>query len=274
MKIKLFLNRDVNSNANFYFEKAKKLKFKIPGITETLERTKKEIEEFKKEKENYTIKKEQKKKLEVHKKKEWFDKFRYTYTTNGFLFVIGKDAGTNEVLLKKHLEENDLVMHTEAPGSPFGLIKNAKEKVSKEEIEECAAFLSCFSSQWKKGFGTADAFWVNFDQVSKKAESGEYMSKGSFMVRGKKNILKNINLRICLGVKTEKITIDNEEIEIEELFSGSENACKKFCNNRYIKIEPGQDNYKKLTKEIRKRLKTHLEDLPKYIPNNCKVLKK
>jgi hypothetical protein len=155
-----------------------------------------------------------------------------------------------------------------------GIIKNGKNEVSKEEIEECAQFLCCFSSQWKKGFGTADAFWVEPEQVSKKAESGEYMSKGSFMVRGKKNILKNINLQICLGVRTEKLNIEGEEIEIEELFSGSLNSCKKFCENRFIKLEPGQDNYKKLTKEIKKRLKFNLEDLPKYIPNNCKILKK
>ena len=53
------------------------------------------------------------------------------------------------------------------------------------------------------------------------------------------------------------------------------NACKKYCNNRYIKLEPGLDNYKKMTKEIKTRLKvSNLEDLPKYIPNDCKILKR
>ena len=96
------------------------------------------------------------------------------------------------------------------------------------------------------------------------------------MIRGEKNIVKNIQNRIHLGIKKEKIKIDeNEEIETYELFSGSENACKKFCKNNYIKLEPGNDNYKALTKEIKKRLKIqYLEDLPKYIPNNCKILKK
>ena len=274
MEIKLSLNKDVNQNANFYFEKSKKLKGKIPGIKKTILLTKKEIKDFESQKEKYLEKQEKDKMIKLHKKKEWFDKFRSTMTSNGFLVVIGKDAVTNEVLIKKHLEDNDLVMHTQAPGSPFGLIKDGKDKITKEDISEAIEFLCCFSSQWKKGFGTADAFYVNPDQVSKKAQSGEYMSKGSFMIRGTKNIIKNVQLKICLGIKKEKITLEDKEVEVETMFSGSQKACKKFCGNNYIKLEPGQSNYKALSKDIKKKLKGHIEDLPKYIPNNCRILKK
>lgn len=275
MQIKLIMNKSVNENANLYFEKAKKLKSKIPGIEKTIEKTKKEIEEFEEKKEQYLKKKQKEETLKIHKKKEWYDKFRFTHTTSGFLCVLGKDAGTNEILIKKHMQENDIVIHTEAPGSPFCLIKEASGKISKEEIEEAAQFTCCFSAQWKAGYGTADAFWVKPEQVTKKALSGEYMSKGAFMIYGQKNIIKNIPLKICLGVKKQQTTTqENEKIEYEELFSGSENACKKYSPNRFIKLEPGKDTYKALTKEIKKRLKTHIEDLPKYIPNNCKILKK
>ncbi len=284
MEIKLSLNKDVNYNANFYFEKAKKLKRKIKGVDEIIEKTQKEIIKFEEQKEEYLKKKEEKKKIEVHKKKEWYEKFRYTFTSSGFLVVIGKDAGTNEILIKKHTEENDIIFHTQAPGSPFGIVKSAISKsnsdfestvlLSKTELEEVAQFICCFSSQWKKGYGTADAFWVFPKQVSKKAESGEFMSRGSFMIRGKKNIIKNVVLRIYLGIRKEEIEIGDEKLEIKNLFSGSENSCKKYCNNNYIKLEPGNDNYKKLTKEIKKRLKSHIEDLPKYIPNGCRILKK
>lgn len=274
MEIKLFLNKDVNENANFYFEKAKKLKAKLPGIEKTIDKTKEEIAHFEERKEEYIKKKERSEKLNKYKKKEWYEKFRYTFTSSGFLFVLGKDAGTNEILVKKYMEENDLVFHTQAPGSPFGILKSAKSQATESDILEAGQFLACFSAQWKRGFGSADAFWVNPEQISKKAESGEYMSKGSFMIRGDKNILKNVNLRICLGVKKDTIEIEDEKFEIEELFSGSEQACKKYCGNRFIKLEPGDDNYKKLNKEIKKKLKTSVEDLPKYIPNNCKILKR
>ena len=280
MEIKLKLNKSVNDNANIYFEKSKKLKSKLSGIEKIIFKTKKEIVEFEKHKELYLKKKEKDKKIKTHKKSVWYDKFRYTTTSNGFLVVIGKDSGTNEILIKKHMEEDDIVMHTESPGSPFGLLKKGLKKAPKEDIEEAMQFVACFSKQWTRGFGNAEVFWVEPKQVSKKANTGEYIAKGGFMIRGEKNINKNIQTRICLGIKKETIETKNEEGEIENietdiLFSGSEKACKKYCGSRYIKIEPGNDNYKALTKEIKKRLKIqYLEDLPKFIPNNCKILKK
>ena len=275
MKIKLFLNKDVNINADYYFKKAKKLKAKLPGVEKAIERTKEEIDNFEEKKNNHIENKRKEEKLKHHIKKEWYEKFRWTRTQNEFLFVLGKDAGSNEVIVKKYLSENDLIFHTEAPGSPFGILKNGRNNASKEEIEECAQFLGCFSQQWQRGFGTADVFWVYPEQVSKKAQSGEYIAKGAFMVYGEKNILKNVPLRICLGVVKRNIESEDENITYEELFSGTETSCKKYCNSRYIKIEPGKETYKSLTKEIKKRLKiSTIEDLPKYIPNNSKILKK
>lgn len=277
MKIKLFLNKDINFNANHYFSKAKKLKNKLPGIEETVDNTKKLIKDFEKEKENYLKKSEENRKIKKYVKKEWYDKFRYSFTSNGLLLVFGKDSTTNEILLKKHLEESDLVFHTEAAGSPFGILKKGKESIQDKEIlYEAAQVISCFSKQWKKGYGTADAFWVLPDQVSKKAESGEYISKGSFMIRGKKNEIKNIVLNICVGVYEKKIEGEegDEEIKLYEIISGSEKACKKFCGNRYAKLEPGINKYKILNKEITKKINFKIEDLPKYVPNECKVLKK
>ncbi len=276
MEITLYLNKDINGNANFYFEKAKKIKAKKTGLLKAIEQTKKEISQFEEKKQKYLEKKEKEEKVKNIKKKQWFDNFRWTLTSKDFLFVCGKDAITNEILLKKHLEENDLVFHTQAAGSPFGILKNGKNKASKEDINEAAQYLSCFSKQWKAGFGSADAFWVYPEQISKTAQSGEYIAKGAFMIRGDKNILKNVSLQICLGIKEEHIVDeDGNKIKLENLFAGSLESCKKHCNNRYIKLEPGQDNYKKMANEIKKKLKTlDLGELPKLIPNNCRILKK
>ena len=76
MEIKLFLNKSVNENANIYFEKAKKLKAKLPGTLEAIEKTKTEIKEFEDKKEKYSQKKENTKILEANKKKEWYEKFK------------------------------------------------------------------------------------------------------------------------------------------------------------------------------------------------------
>ncbi len=273
VEIDLKLNENVNQNAEKYFSKSKKLKAKLPGLEEAILNTKKQIKEFEEKKEKHIEKKEFEEKVLIHKKKEWYEKFRYTFTENGLLVVLGKDAGTNEVLVKKHLEENDIVFHTEAPGSPFAIVKGGRDKLSKSEIEGIAQVVASFSSQWKRGFGTADAFWVYSEQISKKAQSGEFISKGSFMVRGEKHIVKNIPLKICLGVFHEKLEIDSQVHEFDSVISGYETMISKKCK-KFVKMEPGDCKYKALNKEIKKRLGITVEDLPKFVPNEVKVLKK
>ena len=273
MKITLNYTKSVAENANKYFDKAKKLKKKIPGVKQIIEKTQKEITELEHQKKKTEEEHSKKQSIEQHKKKEWFDKFRSTKTSTGFLFVIGRDATSNEVLIKKHTEENDLIFHTNAPGSPFGVLKNANKTADKKTFQEAAQFLCCFSKQWKKGFGTADAFWVTPEQVSKKAESGEFIARGAFMIRGKKNEIKNVTLQICVGVKEEKLTIEEEIITQQVGFSGSEEACKNYCK-KYVKLEPGELKPKKVATEIKKKLGVTIDDLPKFIPQGVKVLKR
>ena len=284
MEVKLSLNKDVNGNADSYFSQSKKLRSKLEGIDRIISITKQEIKKLEDKKTDYEKKEEFKEKVEGLIEREWYEKFRYTFTSSGFLFVIGKDAASNEVLIKKHANRKDVIFHTQEAGSPFGILKegflevndeeNFKLKASETDLYEAAQFLACFSAQWKAGRGSADVFWVILDQVSKEAQSGEFLSKGSFMVRGKRHFMKNVILRICCGVRV--ITLrgdDDEKIEINELFSGSQAACEKYCKGRYLKLEPGQLKYKQLTKEIKTRLKISPQDLPKLLPNECKIMK-
>lgn len=44
-----------------------------------------------------------------------------------------------------------------------------------------------------------NAYWVTGDQVSKTAPTGEYLTTGSFMIRGKKNFLPPSNLILGLS---------------------------------------------------------------------------
>lgn len=45
----------------------------------------------------------------------------------------------------------------------------------------------------------AGAWWVNSEQVSKTAPTGEYLTTGSFMIRGKKNFLPPAQLTMGLS---------------------------------------------------------------------------
>lgn len=56
----------------------------------------------------------------------------------------------------------------------------------------------CRSSAWDAKIVTS-AWWVHSHQVSKTAPTGEYLTVGSFMVRGKKNFLPPCPLVMGFG---------------------------------------------------------------------------
>ncbi len=264
MRIRLDLSKDVHRNAEIYFNLAKKLKKKLPGLDGAIEKTKQEIEKIKGVKKDL-VEREIVKRLKIGK---WYEKFRYTRTSLGLLVVIGRDATSNEILLKKHLEDDDLVIHSMYPGSPFCLIKGGLSKAKDSDIIEAGQFTLSFSKAWKHGFGVADFFVVNPDQVSKKAPSGEFIKKGSFMIYGKKRIFKNIPLRIGLGYYTEEV----DGMRVRVPFSGATDSCKSLCE-KFVILEPGDLNYKKLGEIIKKKLGIFVDELPKFVPNYCKIAK-
>ena len=273
MNIKLFLNKDINYNANFYFEKAKKLKSKIPGILKTIEKTEIEIQNLQKNKDSYIQKKEENDFIEKNIKKKWYEKkFRHTFTKNNFLFVIGKDSSSNESLIKKHLEKDDLVFHSETFGSPFGILKNSKNKANEIDLKQAGQFLLCFSNLWKSNFGIGDVFFVDENQISKKADTKTFLEKGSFMIKGEKNFIKNLELKIGIGFYFEKIKKEENEIKQKIILSGSPNFIKEKCF-LYLFLIPGNDNFKKLNNQIKKKFKFQIDELSHFIPNNSKILK-
>lgn len=56
----------------------------------------------------------------------------------------------------------------------------------------------CRSVAWNEKVITS-AWWVYDNQVSKTAPTGEYLSTGSFMIRGKKNFLPPTTLVMGFG---------------------------------------------------------------------------
>ena len=120
---------------------------------------------------------------------------------------------------------------------------------------------------WKNNFGTSDVFWVEENQVSKTTKSKEFIEKGSFMIKGKKNIIKNIKLELYFGYEEKELQIEKRKEKYHNFISSSFPYCKK-C----VKITPGNLKQKELSKKIVKFLKVRkIENLPKYIPQNCYV---
>lgn len=125
----------------------------------------------------------------------WFEKFHFFISTENELVIGGRNAQENEMIVKKYLESTDLYFHSEAHGASSIACKGRAENT----IEEASYMALCMSKCWDDGV-IKPVFYVDSDQVSKSAPSGEYLSKGSFMIRGKKNIKNPYRLEYGVGL--------------------------------------------------------------------------
>jgi len=141
--------------------------------------------------------------IKILTNKEWYEKYRWFLSTDDVLAIGGRDSSSNSVLIRRHLTENDYIFHAEVNGSPFFILKNANNKTSadlSQSIIETAQATVSFSRSWKDNLSSADAYWVYPSQVKKGAPTGQYLPKGAFIIEGKKNFVKNLEIKLAIGL--------------------------------------------------------------------------
>ena len=147
--------------------------------------------------------KQEKALLQPIRRQLWFEKFTWFISSDGYLVIAGKDASQNEMLYRKYLRKGDVYCHADLHGAPSVVIKNNPSTpdapVPPATLAQAGSLSVCSSNAWdsKAGMG---AWWVNADQVSKSAPTGEFLPMGSFMVRGDKNFLPPAQLLLGLGI--------------------------------------------------------------------------
>jgi hypothetical protein len=124
-----------------------------------------------------------------------YEKYRWFFTSSGKLVIGGKSAEQNEDIMSE-VEDDDVVMHTSSPGSPFCVIKNPNKK----DLDECAVFTACFSQDWKKGKKKTEVHIFKGEQVTK----NKGMSMGTFGVMGSIQRRK-VELKLVLDFQKGKI---------------------------------------------------------------------
>ena len=114
------------------------------------------------------------------------NKFREAELSSGILALAGKNAENNEELVKQ-VGNNEYVLHTAAPGSPFVNIKSDIKKVSKEDLKEAAIFCAKYSQAWKKAATKKDVEVHVF--LGKDIFKQKDMKLGTFGVKKFKSIV-------------------------------------------------------------------------------------
>jgi predicted ribosome quality control (RQC) complex YloA/Tae2 family protein len=248
------LRHSTQDNANKYYSRSKKAEKKLKGAEKTLHETEAKIEELEK---HVELAKATQQPLIRRRKKKWFEKFRWFSSSDGLLVIGGRDATTNELLIKKHMEPHDLVFHAEILGAPFVLIKTEGKTSPERTLGEAAQQAASYSRAWREMLTTLNVYWINPHQVSKTPPSGQFLKKGSFMIRGKKHFIRGVPLRIALGAK-----IGEDEIRV----IGGPVAAINSQTDVYVEIVPGDLKSSQLAKQIRHQLSTKVsEDLKRSI---------
>ena len=105
----------------------------------------------------------------------------------------------------------DLYVHADLHGATSVIIKNhTGQPVPPKTLNEAGCMAVSYSAAWEARIVTS-AWWVQHSQVSKTAPTGEYLTTGSFMIRGKKNFLPPCYLMMGFGFmfKLDETCIEN-----------------------------------------------------------------
>ena len=271
VKVEIFINKSVDENAALYYEKAKKAKKKLEGIEKAISDSEKMMLDHKKSVEKDVNVQE---KIEKKKRKlEWYEKFRWFFTSEGKLVIGGRDASSNEQVIKKHTDRGDLVFHTDMAGSPFMIIKSEGKDISEIEKEETAEFLSCYSRAWKAGISSIQVFYVTPEQVTKEANSGEYLQKGSFMIKGKTNYI-HASLKLAVSIINDRVYAGPISSIKSTLSNYYPDAKKSELEKMFVKIVQGSTKSSQIAKNIRKILGGDLDEIIKILPpGGCRISK-
>jgi predicted ribosome quality control (RQC) complex YloA/Tae2 family protein len=116
------------------------------------------------------------------------------------MVVICRDRQQNEQIVRRYLTKGDIYVHADFHGATSCVIKNPSGgDVPPKTLSEAGGMAASFSSAWDAKI-VSGAYWVRHDQVSKTAPTGEYLTAGAFMIRGKKNFLPPVPLVVGYGI--------------------------------------------------------------------------
>ena len=237
-KIKINPDLPLPSIASKLFDESKKQKGAIKSIEKLIKKTEDKLEK--------TIQKGEIARGSIGfaevRKKSWFERYRWFYTSDGILAVGGRDSSSNSAIIRKYMEKDDKVFHAEIHGSPFFILKDKNETIMPLSIRETSHATVCFSRAWKEGMYGVNCYWVTPEQVKKAAPSGQTMGKGSFIIEGTRNYNKITTLKLGIGI------LQKEEDYL--LVCGPPEPIKKTCVC-YVVIEPGSIEIADMGKRIR-----------------------
>lgn len=198
---------------------------------------------------NKVVKKNKSIKIELISNK-WYHEFHWWFTIKGILVIGGKNADQNEKIVKTYLMNHHIYFHSDEPGSGsfIYMIDKDYDIKSDAELDTISQGVLSLSQNWKNN-RNGKVYWVYGNQVSKTPPSGEFITKGSFMIKGNRNYISVHQL--CLGY----CLYNNNELML-----GPYNLISKL-KTKCIKLVPKENVKKNIQKDIIKNILNHFNIL-------------
>jgi len=245
-RVKIFVHEGIEQNAGRYYDVIKKFRKKKEGALRAMKTTPPKKKETRRE---FTF-----------MKKLWYHRFRWFVTSDGVVVLGGRDASQNEELVKKYMGGQDLFVHADVHGASVVIVKGKTER-----MDEVAQFAASYSGSWRSGHFSADVYSALPAQVSKTPESGEFISRGSFIVRGERTYYRNVPLAVGIGLM----------LEPHAAVIGGPPSAIKGKTKAYTELKPGpfepNDVAKKVLRILRQNVSEEEEKALKGILNTTQV---
>jgi predicted ribosome quality control (RQC) complex YloA/Tae2 family protein len=236
--LELPLSQDASRTASAFFDQAKRLEEDSKMVLEKVEDRVERVE--------VVVKVPKAPLPEKRRQRAWFEGYRSFTSSDGILVVCGKDASSNEALIKKHASPNNPVFHSDVTGAPFVLVMADAEATPEGTLQEAAQMAASYTTwAWQAGYGSIDVFWVRASELTKSPPSGEYLPRGAFVVSGRKNYVRGSQLILAVGVIR------------------TEGVLRAICaplgaitsrTSTYVRIAPGATERRGLAQQIKAHL--------------------
>ncbi|MFC7236438.1 ribosome rescue protein RqcH [Halosegnis marinus] len=261
----------VEKNADRLYKEAKRIESKKEGALAAIEDTREDLADAKRRRDEWSAEDADPEpdesdgdtdwlsmaSIPVRYDEQWYERFRWFHTSDGFLVIGGRNADQNEEIVKKYMESGDLFFHSQAHGGPVTLLKATGPSEPSKDVdipraskEEAAAFAVTHSSVWKEGKFAGDAYMVTPDQVSKTPESGEYLEKGGFTIRGDRTYFENTEVDCIVGIQCEPET---------RVVGGPKRAVAERVET-HVELEPGRYAQNDIAKMAYRQFKERFAD--------------
>lgn len=239
-KVLINLEAPLQSTASILYGEAKRQVGAVPAIQKMMEKTRRQAGRA-------AGKAEARRSAVVAsevRKRNWFERYRWFYTSDGLLAIGGRDAPSNSAVVRKHMESRDRVFHAEIFGSPFFILKDGDAEPG-SSMGEVAHATVCFSRVWREAMHGSSAYWVMPEQVKKSAPTGQFLPKGSFTIEGRRNFMRPPGLQLAVGIMKH---------EDEPLLVCGPPAAVTSHTQQHVIIEPGGLEMVATAKKIRTAL--------------------